>query len=140
MQKLDRCSAIRDTAHMTTAHTRLDSFTLRVLRTLFELAQHDRPAHAGALGAELGITRTLAAEALVKLDEAGFVRAEHARLTMRGLVLATRLQPAALSERRTEKNPQLVFGRARALGGLPKARIARVPSRVPAGWERATGT
>jgi len=123
---------------MTTAQTRLDPFTLRVLRTLFELAQHDRPAHAGALGAELGITRTLAAEALVKLDDAGLVRAEHARLTMRGLVLATRLQPVVLSERRIAPNPQLVPGRA--LRGLHKARVARVPSRIPAGWERATGT
>jgi len=123
---------------MTTEQTRLDPFTLRVLRTLFELSQHDRPAHAGALGAELGLSRTLAAEALVHLDAAGLVRAEHARLTMRGLVLATRLEPVTLTRRRAASNPQLARGRA--LRGLHNVRVARVPSRIPVGWERATGT
>ena len=123
---------------MTTEQTRLDPFTLRVLRVLYELAQCDRPAHAGALAAELGVARTLAATALVRLDAEGLVRAEHARLTMRGLVLAARLEPMILNAPRMLANPQLVPGRA--LRGLYKVRIARVPSRISVGWERATGT
>ena len=123
---------------MTTEQTRLDPFTLRVLRVLFELASCDRPAHAGALAAELGIARTVAAAALVRLDDAGLVRAEHARLTMHGLVLAARLAPVVLTAPRILPNPQLVPGRA--MRGLHKVRVARVPSRLPHGWERATGT
>lgn len=131
-------SVFGDAQPMTTEQTRLDPFTLRVLRVLYELAQCDRPAHAGALGAELGVARTLAAAALVRLDDAGLVRAEHARLTMRGLVLAARLEPLVLKAPRMLPSPQLVPGRA--LRGLHKVRVARAPSRLPLGWERATGT
>jgi len=115
----------------------LDPFALRVLRVLFELAHQDRPAHAGALSAELGVQRTQAALSLVQLDAAGLVSADKARLTMRGLVLASRLQPVTLHAAHRVPSPMLVPGRA--LRGLHKVRVARVPSRIPAGWERATG-
>lgn len=122
----------------TTETNPIDPFALRVLRVLFELAHHDRPAHAGALAAELGVQRTQAALALVQLDAAGLVSADRARLTMRGLVLAARLLPVTLHAPRTQPSPMLVPGRA--LRGLHKVRVARVPSRIPVGWERATGT
>jgi hypothetical protein len=130
-------SVFGDAPAMTTEQTCLDPFALRVLRVLYELARCDRPAHAGALAAELGVARTLAASALVRLDAEGLVRAEHARLTMRGLVLAARLEPMLLTASCRPANPQLVPGRA--MRGLHKVRIARVPSRLPLGWERVTG-
>lgn len=126
---------------MTTSNTEtnpIDSFALRVLRVLYELAHQDRPAHAGALAAELGVPRTRAALALVQLDAAGLVSADRARLTMRGLLLGTRLPQVTLRAPGSRPSPMLVPGRA--LRGLHKVRVARAPSRIPVGWERAAGT
>ncbi len=113
---------------MTTAqHPRLDSIALRVLRLLLDLAKHDRAAHVGTIARQLDIGRTQAADALVRLDRAGLVRAEHARLTMSGLVIATRLSPLAL------RSPALVSA---ATKPSQRARATK----APAGWLRATGT
>jgi Mn-dependent DtxR family transcriptional regulator len=111
---------------MTTQAQRLSPFSLRVLRVLLELARHDRPAHAGAIARELRAGRTLVADSLVRLDRAGLVRAEHARLTMQGLVLASRLRPHAL--------------RAPSLLTTPHARRALSAGGRRAAVMRATGS
>jgi hypothetical protein len=72
--------------------------------------------------------RTLIAEALIRLERVGLVRAQRARLTMAGLVVAQRLAPLTL---RAPYRVQDVNGTAR-----PSS-----PAQLcPAGWLRATGT
>jgi DNA-binding IclR family transcriptional regulator len=115
---------------------RLDPLALRVLRALFDLAQHDRPVHAGAIAEVLGMGRSLAAAALLRLDAAGYVRAEEARLTMAGLVLASRLCPVAL--RAPGLRPSETRSGQAAARGMHKARRARAPLTLPSGFRRAT--
>jgi hypothetical protein len=79
----------------------------RLLRALFELARVDQAASAGSLARLLGRRAVEVAQLLVQLDQLGLVRAERARLTLPGLLVATRLpalglpltaQPGALRE------------------------------------------
>lgn len=62
-----------------------------VLFTLVDLARADVPAHAGELGARVGLSATEAGEILVHLERRGLVDAARARLTMRGLAIAQAL-------------------------------------------------
>ena len=78
--------------------------TLNTLRLLYELARHDYPAHLGALAGHLRLARTEVADCLLALERAGLVRADRVRLTMAGLVVASRLpaldvRPPRLAER-----------------------------------------
>jgi len=111
--------------------------TLRVLRLLFELAQQDVPAHPGTIAAHLGLSTRRVARHLLALDRAGLVTAERSRLTMSGLVLATRLAPVAKAEpatRRPSRVPTPRQGRTRAGVRVKRARVA---VRLPEGWARA---
>jgi hypothetical protein len=64
----------------------------QVLRALFCLSRDTRHISALTLAAATGLTPTRAAEALVALERDGLVDASRARLTMRGLVLASRIK------------------------------------------------
>jgi Mn-dependent DtxR family transcriptional regulator len=67
---------------------------LDVLASLFHLARSGHPAHAGAIARRLGVSPSLAAEALVRLEQLGLCDAARARLTLRGLAVAS-MQAAA---------------------------------------------
>jgi hypothetical protein len=67
----------------------------QVLRALFCLSRDTQRISALTLAAATGLTPTRAGEALVALERAGLVDASRARLTMRGLVLATRIKDSA---------------------------------------------
>lgn len=59
-----------------------------LLRTLFEMAAEDEPAHLVLLGARMGMTCSRTAQALAELERAGLVDADRVRLTMAGLAWA----------------------------------------------------
>lgn len=120
---------------MTNSHNnRLDTLSLRVLRVLFELAQHGHEIHVGALAHQLEVGRTLVASALARLDQAGLVRAERVRLTMAGLVIAQRLAPVALRVTTRVREQSAPVGRISVRA--PDAR----PSALSSSWMRATGS
>jgi DNA-binding MarR family transcriptional regulator len=62
---------------------------LDVLASLFQLARMGRPAHAGAIARRLGTTPSVAARALVRLEQLGLCDASRGRLTLRGLAVAS---------------------------------------------------
>jgi hypothetical protein len=73
-----------------------------MLRALYELAQLDCPAHAGALARALQPEHRLrpsdVARVLLVLDARGLVSAERARLTLQGLAEAARCPPLGLEQ------------------------------------------
>lgn len=111
------------TAQLHPAH--VSSRALRSLRLMFELAQADRPAHVGALAGLLGEAPEAIADYLLELEEAGFARADHARLTMAGLLVASRL-PAVATPSRAPGSP--------APRIQPPRQRARAPRHLPPGW------
>ena len=125
----------------------LDPPARRVLRALYELAQLDCPAHAGVLARAINFSLALPSahlatgarakspgarfpmraidvgRVLLVLDARGLASAEHARLTLAGLLVAARCEPLQL-----ESAPWLARRLARSLPtrvvGLRAARVA----------------
>lgn len=75
-----------------------EALVLGLLDLLLSLA--DRPATAGRLGMRLGVSPLRVAEGLLHLERRGLVDAGKARLTLRGLAIASALR-AAREEQRT---------------------------------------
>lgn len=76
-----------------------EALVLGLLDVLLSLA--DRPATASRLGTRLGVSPLRVAEGLLHLERRGLVDAGKARLTLRGLAIATALR-AAREERRAD--------------------------------------
>ena len=93
----------------------------QILRALFCLSRDTRHISALTLAAATGLTPTRAGEALVALERNGLVDASRARLTMRGLALATRIKASA-----------------GGLGQQERAAAAAVPAPVAAPWAAAS--
>lgn len=74
-----------------------EALVLGLLDLLLTLA--DRPATAGLLGARLGVSRLRVGEGLLHLERRGLVDAGRARLTLRGLAIASALRAARVPER-----------------------------------------
>lgn len=75
--------------------------TLRgALLAVYELHSRDRPADAGSVARQLGVSPCEAAHALLALDAKGLLWAERCRLTMAGLSMAARLSAQRNSARR----------------------------------------
>lgn len=104
---------------------------LRVLRLLFELGQADESAHVGTLAARLGQAPATTARHLLDLEVAGYAHAERARLTMAGLVLATRLPAVARDSRSPSGSPGQAPRRARPPRQLPPGFLALRRSAPP---------
>ncbi len=82
---------------------------LRVLGALYLLSPMQAHIDASSLARRLGTTPTTAALALVRLERLGLADASRARLTLRGLAVAT-TQAAALeaaASQRAERLPQV---------------------------------
>lgn len=68
----------------------------RLLRTLYELAQHDCPATKEVLARLLGLPTRQVTDELARLGRLGLVDATCVRLTLRGLVSAVRVPARAV--------------------------------------------
>lgn len=105
----------------------------RILLALYCLSRDTCRIDATALGLATGMTATVAAEALVWLEQRGYVDATRARLTMLGLARASQLVAAAggggarVSERHAKPK------RARTMP--PIAANSERPSKRPEGDE-----
>jgi DNA-binding Lrp family transcriptional regulator len=118
---------------MTTQHLADHSPEARTLRALFELGRLDCSATASALAAALGLRATEVARALIALEQRGLVRADHVRLTLLGLGVATRLSALALKAPAVREKPRLPV----VVRGLANARPARAGARRSAQLPRA---
>ena len=118
-----------------------DSFALasdaaRTLRLMFEQSRADQPLELPVLARRLGLARVQVARQLLVLERLGLVNAERVRLTMAGLVLATRLPACELAARAVRNEAtRLPPRRGQARGDRGHARPRR-PRRLPAGWAR----
>lgn len=74
-----------------------EALVLGLLDLLLSLA--DRPATAGRLGMRLGVSPLRVAEGLLHLERRGLVDAGKARLTLRGLAIASALRAAREEQR-----------------------------------------
>lgn len=90
-RKLDKYSVFSDAPLMK------NSNAARILVSLYDLARADRSASLGLLAEMLGVSATVAAEALLELDRRGLADADRCRLSFSGLAIAstllTRLEP-----------------------------------------------
>lgn len=119
---------------MTTQHLADHSPETRTLRALFELGRLDCTATTvSALAGALGLRATEVARALIALEQRGLVRADHVRLTLLGLGVATRLPALALSAPIAAQKPRVPV----VVRGLANARPQRVGARRVAQLPRA---
>jgi hypothetical protein len=118
---------------MTTHTLAVSTPAARVLRALFELARLDYPASLAVLATCLGSSPTEVGRSLLTLERLGLAHAELARLTMRGLAVATRMPGLGISvllagEPGRFDVPSEVCSRAHPRASTSKGRVASFAS------------
>ncbi len=106
-----------------------------MLRAVFELSREVRQIEVGLLSRELGMRPLRVGEALLELDKLGLVRLDQLRLTMPGLLCASRLPQLQQAERVAAQAPVVVpMAAARvARGSVPPPERRAVAVRRRAG-------
>lgn len=109
----------------------------RVLRALFELSRAVREIEVGLLARELGLLPVRAGQSLLELERRGLVRLACLRLTMPGLLCATRLAPLSQGEHVASESSVVVPMEAARVALARQRSVVRAPRGNQRGGQRS---